>query len=417
MGWLSRLLGRKTPAPYEQRYRTVIVYVHDAGTREPLVGVHLTGPLGTAETRADGRAELSSANAQLAVVAELDGYKPQRLEVNLDTGPSVTFALEPAIPVSRAPRENLRGRFVIKLPFVNPFIALGTSSAKPDRFFMSEIDSLWLRDRAAAQRVLDHYKSLGYNWLPVGPLLEYGYSGQVPDTNWLAETPDRFAEFLIWLAVDNGVAFSLWCLPNTGPWFHGTGVGWDVPLCRRDFTRYYTHPIVQALTTRTVNAWEEYAPIAQMAEAFDLQYEWFPHASRAYHNPPGHLNAGNGDENEEGAARSMAAHDITHQFVQAHAPDDERFRTPDGRSRETGRNAIEQAVYDVNDQRRRFVNDDGNPWRDGGPILTRDGVPVQAEAGELLAHEDYWDPPGFDRGPAYRAAMLALPGATNVFDA
>ena len=416
MGWLSKLFGRKKPAPYEQYHRLVIVYAHDAKTLEPLIGVHITGPLGTAETRADGRAELSSADAQLAVVAELDGYTPQRLEVDLNTGPEVVFQLEPAIPVSTAPEAHLRGRFVIRLPFVNPFIALGTSSAKPDRFFMSELDSLWRLDRAAAQRVLDHYKSLGYNHVPVGPVIEYGYSGQVPDTDW-RDAPDLFAEYIVWLCVDNAMAYTLFVFPNMAPWWKGGNRGWDFQKIEAEFAAIYTQPIVRALTRNVAFCWEEYTYIAGMCEGFRLLVKWFPDAERSFHTPPGHLGPGDGSESEEDSQRKCADAGMTTLDVQTRPWTDLENFDQLGVRNHDGRTPFEQAAYDVNDMQRRAVGAPDSPWRDRGPIIARDGKPIRIRYMEGLSFEDYWTDPPYDRGTEYRAAMLSINGVTDVLDA
>lgn len=414
MSWWSKLFKKRSAdPPFELHYRTVIVYVHDGKTLEPLAGVHLTGPLGTTETRSDGRAELSSADARLAVVAELDGYTPQRREVDLDTTQPTVFFLAPAMPVSTAPETNLRGRFVIKLPFVNPFIALGTPNAKPDRFFMSELDSLWRKSPKDARRVLDYYKSLGYNHVPVGPAVEYGYSGQVPDTNWL-DAPDLFADYLVWMKVTNGVNYSLFVLPNCGDWWRGGRRGWNLDIVERDFAAIYTHPVVQALTTHVVHAWEEVATIAEMCKVFRLLVRWFPKARRGYHNPVGHLGPGESDESEEGSVRECAAAGMTDLEIQTHPRNGGNFERPGGLN-DDGRTSSQQAFYDVGDMARRCQGLPGSPW--GRPVLTREGAPVTVRYMEGLAYEDYWTDPQYDRGPEYRAAMLAIPGVTDVLDA
>lgn len=314
-----------------------------------------------------------------------------------------------------APETNLRGRFVIKLPFVNPFIALGTPNAKPDRFFMSELDSLWRKSPADAQRVLDHYKALGYNHVPVGPVVEYGYNGQVPDTDW-RDAPDRFAAFLRWLKVTNGVNYTLFVLPNMAPWWKGGRRGWHLDLVRRDFTAIYTHPTVRALTTRTAHAWEEVARIADMCAVFRLLTEWFPTAARGYHNPVGHLGPGESDESEEGSVRECAAHGMNTLNIQTHPPNDAQYQNASGRN-DDGRTCLEQGAYDVRDMQRRCQGWPDSPWRGNGPVLALDGQPVRVVYTEGIAYEDYGENPTYDRGPEYRAAMLAIPGVTDVLDA
>lgn len=316
-----------------------------------------------------------------------------------------------------APTSNLRGRMVIRLPFENQFIALGQKNAKRDRFFMSELDSLWRLSESAAQRVLDHYKSLGYTEVPVGPVVEYGYNGQVPDTDWRND-PDGFARFLIWLKVKNGMAFTLFVLPNMAPWWKGGRNGWHLDLVRRDFKAIYTHPVVQALTTHVNQCWEEVARIADMCAVFDLLTEWFPNAERGYHNPTGHLGPGESDESEEDSVRECAAHGMTLLDIQTHPPNDDKFRNPlHPGINEDGRDCLGQAAYDVRDMQSRVQGWSTSPWREKGPVLALDGKPVRVRQRESLAYEDYGENPPYDRGPEYRAAMLAIPGVTDVLDA
>ena len=70
-------------------------------------------------------------------------------------------------------------------PFADPAFVAYYATAKPDRFFMAELDTLWDLSVPAAQRVMDAFKALGGTHIMGGPVYANGYSGAYPATNWL----------------------------------------------------------------------------------------------------------------------------------------------------------------------------------------------------------------------------------------
>lgn len=318
----------------------------------------------------------------------------------------------------------LRGRFVIRTR--NPFAFMLDEhgqqrfpGAKPDRFFMAELDSLWRLDRAEAERILDEYLAAGWNSIPTGPIVEYGYSegGQhgrrhYPDTNWLGD-PDGFADFLAWLT-SKGCHFRLYLAPNCAPYFKGTGVGWDMEAVERDLTPFYRHPRIQALVTDTVTAWEEYAPIVEMGKIFGWQVRLFPKAEPSWHNPPKHLGAGNSDEDEGDCNRAMAKAGIRCHRIQTVPPNEYR-----GGVNEFGRTACGQHEYDLWDMQRRYGHTDkpgpegqhaGRPW---GDVRLPDGSKMRVVLEECCAFGDYWTDE--DAAAEYTAAALRQ-GITEILD-
>lgn len=290
----------------------------------------------------------------------------------------------------------------------NPFTAprYGCPQAKPDRFFLAELDSLWKHDPAEAQRVLDVYRSLGFNHVVTGPAVERGYHGHYPDTNWLGN-PDGFADFLQWLT-DEGMAFSLFLLPDIDPYFHGTGHGWDWALVERDFTPFYAHPRIQALTTRTILAWEQWAGLHEMARAFRWQARLFPQAERLWHNGPGHDSPCNGDEDSLIGWQSASLNGCTGFAFQAHPP-----TTPP--SDLDGRSPIDMLVYDLMDMRRRLHGLPTSPWGNAA-VTTQAGDLLTIDYLEGTAFAMYWTDDHREVGPAWGAAALSVEGIRYALD-
>lgn len=319
-----------------------------------------------------------------------------------------------------APSGVLRGQFMLLTR--NPFADAkwNLPKALPDRFFMATLDALWAQDRAEAERIIGEYTAAGFNHVTVGSIYGPGYHGHYPFTDWRSNA-EGFAEYLRWLA-GKGVAYTLMLLPDCDPYFYGTGHGWDIDAVRRDFGPVYTHPTVHALTRRTCTAWEQYAPIAEMAKAFDLQREWFPNAERFWHNNPGHLSPGNSDENEEECWRSAARHGITGMLLQAAPEGDGQFNNPDG-TNHVGYTAIDSMRYDLWDMGRRFgLNNDkgpkgesaGNPW--GHAVTQPDGTPLTLDYFEGTAFAMYWHGHGNDLADAWGKAASGVEGVRFCLD-
>lgn len=320
---------------------------------------------------------------------------------------------EPSQPQNLQPvrHDVLRGQFVIRTR--NPFAEWknGDGSpqfprAQPTKFFLAELDSLWRHDKAEAERILAEYKAAGFNHVVTGPVVERGYHGHYPDTDWTND-PDAFADFLEWLTRE-GMAFSLFLLPDITPWFHGTGHGWDMERCDRDFTPIYSHPRIQALTTRTVTAWEQWATMPAMAAAFDWQTRLFPNTERLWHNGPGHDSPCNGDEDSLDGWKNAAAHGITGYTFQTHPPQTSPAELD-------GREPIDMLIYDLKDMRRRLHGLPDSPWRNP-PVLTPEGHLLTLEYMEGLAYGMYWTDDYDHLGPTWGAAAQSVPGVIHTLD-
>lgn len=272
---------------------------------------------------------------------------------------------------------------------------------------MAELDSLWRHDRAEAERILAEYTAAGFNHVPTGPVVEIGYHGHYPDTDWRSD-PEGFAEFLSWLDT-RGLAFTLFVLPDVPTYFGGTAHGWDLARVRADLGPLYTHPAVQALTRRVCLAWEQYAPMAAMAEAFDLLREWFPDAERFWHNPPGHDAPCSSDEHSLDGWVSAAAHGCTGYMFQTWppqtAPHDLDGRTP-----------IEMLRYDLWDAVRRLHGKPDSPWGNP-PVLTTAGHLMTIEYAEGIAYGQYWADGYEHLGPLWAEAAQSVAGVSpNTLD-
>lgn len=310
---------------------------------------------------------------------------------------------------------TLRGRFVIHTR--NPFAdqSYGLPGAIPDRFFLSELDTLWLRDRAEATRIVREYRAAGFNSTTVGPVVRGGYHGHFPATDWRGDA-DGFVAFVRWL-VGEGITPRLYLWPDVPEYFAGTGKGWHWDRIERDIVPLYDRADLRALIGHTRNAWEEYASIANMRPGFERQVALFPAARNLYHNMPGHLGPGNSDEDEGECHRSMLAAGMDGLALQTAKPLD---FGPYGALNADGRSAAYVHAYDVWDIGRRYHRTD-KPWVDGTPatrvwgdLRTRRGERPHLDWEEGCAHSDYWS--GFT-GAYDEYTRLALEyGAENVLD-
>lgn len=319
------------------------------------------------------------------------------------------------------PGSPLRGQFCLRGPF--PY------GPRPDRddnvFFMGELDAVWDRDRATAERVRAAYLKAGFNHAIFGPVWsDHGYDGQYPVTDFLGD-PDRYVAFLRWW----NAPFSLMALPDSPPYLIGPDDDrrWDLARIARDLTPFYAHPEIQRLVVRVGLAYEiSGMSIGHFAEGFDWLTATFPHARRYHHNPPGHLGAGLSSEDEEACARSMARHGIHGQWVQCKPIDnnDDHLPLPQ---------RLARAIYDVWDVKRRFTgvcepsplllpyyhgaHDIGpnSPW--GAPVLGVDGQPLESVPGEYTAHPLYHDAATPDAmPPEWGAGMRTIPGIVDCLD-
>lgn len=270
---------------------------------------------------------------------------------------------------------------------------------------MAELDSLWKHDPNEAERIITEYKALGYNHVPTGPIIEHGYHGHYPDTNWLGEA-DRFADFLAWLR-SHEIEYTLFLFPDFWPWFHGTGVGWDHALIEAQLVPFYRHPRIQALTKRVCVAWEQWASIPEMVKVFDLMRMLFPDAERYWHNGPGHDAPCNNTEHSLDGWVSAAAHGVTGYYFQAHPPETQP-------SELDGRTPLEMMMYDLWDAVRR-LHGNGSPWGNP-PVLTPRGELLKVVYFEGIAHGQYWHDNYTHIAQAWHDGALSVAGVAASLD-
>lgn len=259
---------------------------------------------------------------------------------------------------------------------------------------MGELDAVWPHLPTTCDRVRTDYRAAGLSHLVCGPVWsDHGYDGEYPLTDYLGH-PERYVEFLRWW----GMPFTLMLLPDSEPYFDGRQ--WDMGLIERDLTPFYSHPEIQALTTRVCLAYECVVSIANFVPVFDWMLRIFPHATRFWHNPPGHLSPGLSDEDEQECWRSAARHGIDGLMLQA---------SPSG----TALPPIEQMAYDLWDMERRFTGVN-SPW--GKPILNLHGQPLTVEYGEGVAYPMYHDAAPQSLAVAWGTKARTVQGVVNTLD-
>lgn len=295
---------------------------------------------------------------------------------------------DPPPPPPPVPTTGLKGQFVIRTK--NPFA--GTSefpAAKEGRFFLAELDTLWDRLPEEALRILDEYQALGANHIMGGPAWAHGYSGHYPDTNWLSR-PEKLAAYLALLR-NRGIAVSFVVGPDNAPYYNDRTLTFDWDKMA-ELGAWYdalqtTHGVV---FDRVVSQWEQYQSRAEARRLFQWMKQHFPNAKRFWHNPPGHLSPGTGDEEEAATWKSAREAGIHGLYLQAIPDDDDR--APGERP------AFDQMKYDLWDMVRRFKGP-ASPW--GEPIS---GLTVTFTEG--TAHPMYWR--GDDQSLARKWAQGAL---------
>jgi len=284
----------------------------------------------------------------------------------------------------------LRGQFVIETR--NPFAGMkkpdGTPEfpgAKPDRFFLAEIDVLWDRDAKEAERILQEYMALGGNHVMTGPVRAAGYKNHYPDTNWFGRAPE-FARFYRWMR--SKVAVSMVVMTDIQPYYDDGAKTFNWQAIE-SFTEFYEDLSAQGVTfDRVVSQWEQWQPRAVCRPLFDWMRATFPTARRYWHNPvdPPHLSPGSGAE-EERPTWESALEFIHGMYLQADTIDAYN-RLPTAPLNEDGRTTLGQMEYDLWDMHRRAVGDH-SPW--GGPLLNCDGQPMDVLYAEGAAHYLYHD--------------------------
>ena len=312
-----------------------------------------------------------------------------------------------------APDAPLFGQFCLTVPGA-PY---GPRPGAADNIvFLAELMTIWHEDRAEAQRILDHVKAMGLNHVPFAGAVSNGYGGAYPATNWLSQ-PDYVADYLEWLT-DNGIEFSFFAFTDQAPWYDSRTHEFDIPLVRRDFVPFFTHPRLNALIRKVVYMWEDYQDSrAQMKPMWDILYECFPVQERTWHNPPDHLNPGMSYEPEtELWIYAINECHVTGFSLQSKAMD----RVEDINYIVNGltypmhdqvRPILEQNVYDVKDMVRRLVFGYA-----GVPTRTPEGRPVTVDIMEGPAHGTWYGlPPRLARN--FYLSMRSIEGVRHILDA
>ncbi|MEO8484169.1 MAG: hypothetical protein ABI634_18300 [Acidobacteriota bacterium] len=262
---------------------------------------------------------------------------------------------------------------------------------------MAEIDTLWQRDQAEAQRVMDRFLAIGGRHVMCGPVWANGYGGHFPATDWLSQ-PYEFAKFWSWLT--NQVDATLVVAPDNAPFYDDNARTFDWGQMSKLTMFYAKVRGLGVIPTRVVSQWEQW----QRRDVARRLFEWvtacFPDARRYWHNPPGHLSPGAGDEEERDTWQSALDAGMHGLYLQA-----DPYAGGDGRSPKA------QMVYDLADMQRR-ARGDHSPW--GGPLLTREGQPMDVIFAEGTAHPMYWH--GATQALAAEWADAALTVVTDTID-
>lgn len=304
------------------------------------------------------------------------------------------------------PTGALRGQFVIETP--NPFIHMGYPEARPNRFFLAEIDVLWERDRDAAQRIMDAALALGVNHVMTGPVRADGYKNHFPATNWFGRAP-LFAAFYRWLR--SQVNVSMVVMTDIAPWYLDGAKQFDWDAIHRDFDPFYDQLRAEGVVfDRVVSQWEQYQRRSVCAVLFQWMAERFPEAKRYWHNPvnPPHLSPGASDEEERGTWESAL------RYLDGLYQQDDTIGAYVINS--DGRTPFGQMQYDLWDMSRRALGIN-SPW--GAPLLNYHGVPMEVVWTEATA---YWmyrtDDPNAQAVVSEwgRGALSATPHVTQALD-
>lgn len=295
---------------------------------------------------------------------------------------------------------GLRGQFVIET--ANPFATWPefAGHAIPNRFFLAEIDTLWKVDPDAAQRVLAAALALGVTHVMTGPVWANGYAGHYPATDWLDDVAG-FARFYRWLRAQ--VDVSLVLAPDNGPYYDTQARVFDWRQMDR-LAAFYRQLRTQEgiVLERVVSQWEKWQRRDEARTLFRWMRDLWPEARRYWHNPPGHLSPGAGDEEERQTWQSALDAGIHGLYLQA-----------DPYSGGDGRSPKEQMVYDLTDMVRR-ARGANSPW--GPPLLTTQGTPMEIVFAEGTAHPMYWHGATQALAAEWGEAALAVDGVASTLD-
>lgn len=147
--------------------------------------------------------------------------------------------------------------------------------------FTAQIDSsCW--GAADRTRAFEAYRAHGYTHWIMGPMVQTGYHGQYPDTDWRSN-PDAFFDRVedVWRA---GFIPGIFTIPDNGVCADGHSV--DVACLEREFGAIYRSPRAQALFRIVAPQWEpaDWHP-SQWGEVATWLADVFPKAVRVIHLP------------------------------------------------------------------------------------------------------------------------------------
>lgn len=229
------------------------------------------------------------------------------------------------------------------------------------------------------------------------PWTRGGYDGQYPPTDWRTKLQTIRGLFASINA--RGMTNTLVLLPDCPPYFDGRR--WDLVAWDYDFGA-----IISELAPYLSSAQLEWECVTRSADTCDA-IRWarrrLPNVPIYWHNPPGHLNPGASDEDEQQCWRNAAAAGIAGLALQASPPGSDTRLPP-----------IEQMAYDLNDMRRRFIGEPDSPW--GPPILGLDGQPLRVYYREGVATSIYHYESDPSIAHVWAQAALSVPGITESGD-
>ncbi len=294
------------------------------------------------------------------------------------------------------PPSVVQGQFMCltQNPFADPSFPVHFDNAKPDRFFMAEIDTLWKVDVSAAQRVMDAYRQAGGSHIMGGPIFANGYAGAYPKTDWLGQVP-QFADFLRWVK-GNGVAFTLVVMTDAQPYYDDRTATFNRDAIERDWTPFYAElRQTGMMPTRVVSQWEQWQDLPECGWLFEWMARVFPTEARGWHNPPNHLAPGP----SEGPSEADCARHAWDKGISFWAYQADPYGGGDGR------NAYQQMQYDLADLERRFKTGYAG-WPIGPKLYYAEGT----------AHPMYWHQAPQSLAQQWGSGALTVPGVLESWD-
>lgn len=296
-----------------------------------------------------------------------------------------------------SPPAVTQGQFMVITPnpFADPAFVAYYPTAKPDRFFLAELDTLWDLSPVAAQRVLDAFLAIGGTHIMTGPVYAGGYAGAYPATNWLGRV-DKYADFLRWLWA-HSVAVTLVVMPDVLPYYDDGAKTFGRDAIERDLTPFYAELRQTGLMpARVVSQWEQWQDLLECGWLFDWMARTFPTEERCWHNPPNHLAPGP----SEGPSEAECAQHAVDHGIQAWCYQADPYQSPGN-----PRTAFDQMQYDLWDLSRRFTMGYAG-WPIGPKLYYAEGT----------AHPMYWHQAPQSLAQEWGSGALTVPGVVESWD-